>query len=87
MWVASLVQHLDIVQLKVEELVHALECALDREVVLQLDRDCLPGERLERREHQLLLADETCHGRCVVSCRVEACRPMSGDGGGEATWK
>lgn len=43
----------DVVEAEVEELVDALELARERDVVLELDGDRLPGERLERAEDEL----------------------------------
>jgi hypothetical protein len=42
MRVFVLLQHVDIVHLDVQELVHGNQRSLDRQIVLQLDRDDLP---------------------------------------------
>lgn len=47
MGVLELLDNLDIVELDVEVLVHALEDALELDVVLELDRDLVVDEGLE----------------------------------------
>lgn len=48
MWVLELFDNLDIVKLDVEILVHALEDALELDIVLELDRDLMVDEGLEK---------------------------------------
>lgn len=47
MGVLELLDNLDVVELDVEVLVHALEDALELDVVLELDRDLVVDEGLE----------------------------------------
>lgn len=53
MRVPRLIENTNVVNLKVEELVDRLESALDRKVVLELNRHLLPRERLECRKDEL----------------------------------
>ena len=50
MWVLELFDNLDIVKLDVEILVHALEDALELDVVLELDGDLVVDKGLEEAE-------------------------------------
>lgn len=52
MRVFDLFYHSDIVQLDIEVLIDALECAADRDVVLELYRDFVVHQRLEEGEEQ-----------------------------------
>ena len=47
MRILQLLQHADIIELDVEELVHGFECAFDADVVFELDDDFLVHERFE----------------------------------------
>lgn len=45
--VTGLIQHLDVVQLKVQELVDTLQRALNGKAIFQLDRNCLTRKGLK----------------------------------------
>lgn len=47
MWVLDLFDNLYIIKLNVEVLIDALQCALDLNVVLELDRDLVVNKSLE----------------------------------------
>ena len=54
MWVLDLLDDLDVLQLDVEVLVHALERAADLDVVLELDRDLVVDQGLEETGLELV---------------------------------
>ena len=47
MWVLELLNNADIIQLDVQVLVNALQCAADLDIVLKLDGDLMVDEGLE----------------------------------------
>lgn len=52
MWVLELFHHRNIVQLNVQVLIHTLQCPSNGDVVLELDRDLMIDQGLEKAEEQ-----------------------------------
>lgn len=54
-WPPHLVHGLSVVQLDVQVLVHALQCAADLHFVLEFDRDFVLDQRFEETDTMLLV--------------------------------
>lgn len=52
MWVFDFLHHCDIIQLDVQVLIHALQRAADRDIILELDGDFVVDQRFEEAEEQ-----------------------------------
>lgn len=76
MRILDLLDDLHILQLDVEELVHALESAADGDVVLELDGDFGVDEGFEEAELRITLvsAVQRCRGQLIVALRGNVVR-------------
>lgn len=77
MWVLQLIHHSDIIQLDIQVLIHALQCAPNRDIILKLDGDFVVDQRFEEAEEQhdglrlkYVLSRRCWHRSCfvVMSC-------------------